>query len=232
MDIKNTTSSWVDLTHTINERTKNFRNLPGCKFETIWDYDMCTTATKFRVHKISLNAGLGTHIDSPSHCFANSASVAEIVPCPEVKGMILDFEELCIRKNIFAITKKDLLEKLEATQFKELKSKFVVFKTGWGRFWGTDRYHNDYKNPHITEDVAQFLADKKIIGIGIDTFSPDAATPEGKYVVHEKFLPKGIWIVENVANLENFSDSEGTFMVSPLKIESSEAPLRLWFRKN
>lgn len=111
--MKKLTNNWVDLTQIINEQTRNFRNLPGCKVETIWDYHMCTTETKFRVQKISMNAGLGTHIDAPMHCFARGASVAEIVTTPEVKGMILDFEELCIGKNIFSITKNNLLQKLE-----------------------------------------------------------------------------------------------------------------------
>lgn len=228
-EMDNNSNRWADLTHTINEQTRNFRNLPGCKFETIWDYHMCTSETKFRVHKISMNAGLGTHIDAPMHCFANGASVAEILPCPKVEGVILDFEKLCIGKNIFAITKKDLLGKVEKMHLENFQDRFIVFKTGWGRFWGTDKYHNDYKCPHITEDTAQFLADNNIKGIGIDTFSPDEATPEGKYIAHEIFLSRGIWIIENVANLEGFSDTEGAFMISPLKIESSEAPVRLHF---
>ncbi|MCA9460334.1 MAG: hypothetical protein KC550_07345 [Nanoarchaeota archaeon] len=29
----------IDLTHTIDENTLNFRGNPGCCFRTIWDYE-------------------------------------------------------------------------------------------------------------------------------------------------------------------------------------------------
>lgn len=31
----------IDLTHVIDEKTLNFRGVPGCFFKTIWDYDTC-----------------------------------------------------------------------------------------------------------------------------------------------------------------------------------------------
>lgn len=224
--------NWVDLTYTINEQTRNFRNNLGCKFETIWDYHNCTSETKFKVQKISINAGFGTHIDSPMHIFKNGLCVSEMDLFPEVEGLILDFEDLCMSKKIFTITKNNLEEKLKIFGSEKIENKFIVFKTGWGKFWGTDQYHNDYSCPHIDAECAKFLEEEKIFGIGIDTFSPDDCKNEkGKYPVHEILLAKNICIIENIANLENLKDEIGLFSISPLKIETSEAPVRVFFKK-
>ena len=179
-----------------------------------------------------ISAGLGTHIDSPMHVIQGGNSVAEIIPQPEYKGIILDFEDYFLNKNNFTITKDVFQEKLKLLELNSLEKLFIVVKTGWGKFWGEKKYFNEYIFPHLESSLGEFFCDEKIAGIGIDTLSPEKITQSMKCPIHEALLSKNIWIVENIANLDYFSDTKGTFLVSPLRIVSSESPIRLFFKIN
>ena len=88
----------IDLTHSLKE------NIPAwdldCSFknEITLDYSDCKSTVKFRVQKISMPAGIGTHIDSPSHCGKNGATISEIPleklisPC-----VVIDVSRFCQR---------------------------------------------------------------------------------------------------------------------------------------
>lgn len=46
------------------------------------------------------------------------------------------------------------------------RAEFLLFHTGWGRYWGTERYFGDY--PCIDSDIVDYLlqSGKKGVGIG------------------------------------------------------------------
>lgn len=214
----------IDLTHIIDENTLNFRGNPGCKFKVIWDYDQCITTTKFKVHYLDISAGLGTHIDSPAHCFKNSKTVHEIATEFLYDTIILDFEEYC--QNNYCIDVDLIIEKLKKYT-STLNNKLLIIKTGWYKNWGTQKYHNNYVFPYITKEVALYFLKEKIAGLGIDTLSPDKVTEDGYYPVHEVLLSHDIFIIENVANLDKITQFECQCIVAPLKIIATESPIRL-----
>lgn len=68
----------IDLTHQLDPFIPTWSG--DCEFEveSIIDYHQCTTSTKFKVQKLKMNIGVGTHIDSPSHCFSSGKNVSAL----------------------------------------------------------------------------------------------------------------------------------------------------------
>jgi kynurenine formamidase len=107
------------------------------------------------------------------------------------------------------------------------KGAFVVFYTGWDQFWDQPKkYRNDYHFPSISKEVALYLISEDILGIGVDTLSPDM--PESGYPVHQIILEAGKYIVENIANARLLPATGSYIFVMPLRlVGGSEAPIRL-----
>ncbi|MCI5057750.1 MAG: cyclase family protein, partial [Flavobacteriales bacterium] len=110
---------------------------------------------------------------------------------------------------------------------------FVIIYTGWEQYWGTpEKYRNNYVFPSISKEAASLLLDRQIVGLGIDTLSPDR--PEDGFPVHHLILGADKYIIENIANASKLpSVGAHTFALS-IKIQGgTEAPLRLvgMFRK-
>lgn len=183
-----------------------------------------TTVTKFKVQRLEISAGLGTHIDSPAHCIFGGKVVAEIAGEFIYDTIIFDFTEFC--ESNFAISLdliKDKMSDIRVT----LNNKFIILKTGWSKKWGTKEYFNDYLCPHITEEVGWYFAENGIAGLGIDTFSPDLITKNMYCPVYEIFLSRDIFIIENIAHLEKINVLQCRCIIAPLKITSTESPIRL-----
>lgn len=63
----------IDLTHPLSPEIPTWNGSCGYSLEVKMDYDQM-----FRVQKMKIHAGLGTHMDAPSHRFEGRASIAEI----------------------------------------------------------------------------------------------------------------------------------------------------------
>ena len=51
------------------------------------------------------------------------------------------------------------------------QAEFILFHTGWSRYWGQPEYFGDY--PYITHQVADWLLKTGKKGIGLDTIGLD-----------------------------------------------------------
>ncbi len=104
---------------------------------------------------------------------------------------------------------------------------FVMIRTGWEQYWSTPKqYHNNHLFPSVSKDAAEYLLQRVVKGIGIDTLSPDR--PEDGYPVHKIFLGAGKYIIENVANLKSLPIIGSFIFALPLKTKGgTEAPIRL-----
>ena len=72
--------------------------------------------------------------------------------------------------------------------------------------------------PGFSEEAAKFLVEERdIIGIGIDTFSVDAANANG-FPVHSIVNGAGKYQLENVANVHLLPETGSYLFVSPIKI--------------
>ncbi len=171
----------IDLTHTLTSNTPTWNGSCGFNLIATLDYHECTSPTSFKVQNISLQAGLGTHIDTPAHCFSRQ----------------LDASALCLNNLYAPCIKIDISHRLSATNKLTIEDielfekqyglitphSFVMIYTGWDKYWNSpEQYRNNLSFPTVTPEAAKLLLLRKIVGLGIDTLSPDP--DDGVFYVH------------------------------------------------
>lgn len=215
----------IDLTHKVHPDIPTWDLTCGYYIKTMRDYRHCVGDFKFRSQELDIRASAGTHIDAPSHCFEGARDVSNlrieelISPC-----VVIDVSQHADER--YKISMKDV-ENFE-TKYGEIRpGSFVVFYTGWSRFWDQpNQYHNNLVFPSVSAEVARYLVEKKIVGIGIDTLSPDC-DEKGSFV-HSIVLGADKYIIENIANAQNMPVIGAYILVMPLYVEgAAESPIRL-----
>ena len=104
---------------------------------------------------------------------------------------------------------------------------FVLFRTGWSKYWGTSKYFEGFPTP--TSGALKWLLRFPLKGIGFDTCSAD---PVDSTHWHNHYLifNKEIIIIENLVFPGDLTETEGTFSCLPLPIESADgSPVRAVF---
>jgi kynurenine formamidase len=114
----------------------------------------------------------------------------------------------------------------------------VLFRTGWARRWpdrtaylGTARTGREAASelhfPGIDSVAAQWLVDRKVKAVGIDTPSIDYGQSTS-FPTHQVLFASNIPAFENVANLDRLPP-RGSFIIAlPMKIKGgSGGPLRI-----
>jgi len=215
----------IDLTHALEESIPAWNGGCGFNHDFHIDYADCDGEEKFRVMKIKMHAGIGTHMDAPSHCIPGGKCIHDfavndlIMPCA-----VVNVASKCHER--YSLSVQDLVD-FESSFGTISKGVCVMVKTGWSKFWNeASRYHNNHVFPSVSLGAAEFLLERGVSAIGIDTLSPDR--PEDGFKVHQAFLGAGKIIIENVANLGSMPPVGAYVMALPMKIkDGTEAPLRL-----
>jgi kynurenine formamidase len=214
----------IDLTHTLNSQIPSWDG--GCCFGTniIVDYKDCTPPNLFRVQKIETKAGCGTHIDAPAHCIEGGKTIESITLSKLITDCVV-IRPNCEVNESYMVMPEDI-EEFEKQNGNIEAGAFVIFHTGWDRYWNTEKFRNDLKFPSVHPDTAKILVERNISGLGIDTLSPDAIGND--FPVHRILLSVDKYIVENIANAESLPAKGAQIMIMPIKIEGgTEAPIRL-----
>ncbi len=215
----------IDLTHTLSANTPTWTGGCGFNHDIKLDYKDCDSQVKFRVGQLKMHAGIGTHIDSPSHCIPGDATVEQL----SLKNLVAPLVVIDLHKKItndFKVSDNDIYS-FENHYGEIQEGNFVAFYTGWSQYWNSPvKYHNSHIFPSISESAAKLLVSRKIIGIGIDTLSPDL--PTSGFPVHNLLLGANKYIVENVANLEKMPKMGSYVLILPIKgLGLTEAPIRM-----
>lgn len=215
----------IDLTHVLETTIPTWDR--GCGFnpDLQLDYSDCQGDDKFRVMKLRIDAGIGTHIDAPSHCVPGGKNIHEF----EVNDLNMPCVVIDVSNKAHAhyrVSAEDIND-FESLHGVIAHNTCVLIKTGWGRFWGEPlKYHNNHVFPSVSEETANLLLERGAAALGIDTLSPDC--PNHGFKVHQAFLGAGKILIENVANLDNMPPTGAYIIICPLKIRNgTEAPARL-----
>ncbi|MGE0669843.1 MAG: cyclase family protein [Parachlamydiales bacterium] len=215
----------IDLTHPLDEHAPTWNGSCGFRSEIKMDYDQGLRVLAYKCH-----AGVGTHIDAPSHFIPDADNIGDIpletliVPCT-----VLDLSSR--RSGDLVVTSKEILE-FEKKFGKIPEASLFFAHTGWAAFWSKpDQYRNLDKSgqmhfPTLSKDAAELLLERNVVGIGIDTLSPD---PQGsQFPVHHLLLGKRKYILENVANLGRMPPVGAYVINFPMNIRfGAESPVRL-----
>jgi len=157
-----------------------------------------------------MNLHTGTHIDAPYHVDDMGATIDVI----DLNNLIIKCRVLDLTKIVGGITKEDLMNK-------NIKSgEFILLKT---KNSFTEGFEPDFV--YVEKSGAEYLAEKNIIGVAIDSFGIERAQPD--HETHKILFNKGIIIIEGV-RLKEIADEEYFMCALPLKIKGVDgAPARI-----
>ncbi len=167
--------------------------------------------------RVAFDTHAGTHVDAPAHLISGGATL-DRMPLSAFAGpaVVIDLSERA--------TGEISPGELEPFRGQVERADFVLFRTGWSRFWGAPGYDAGY--PVLSTGAAAWLAALRLKGIGVD--APSADAPGSRDLpVHRLLLGGGMVVVENLANLEALPDAPFTFLCLPLALAEAEgAPAR------
>jgi kynurenine formamidase len=215
----------IDLTQTLCPSTPTWNGSCGFCLEIKKDYDKL-----FRVQQIKMHAGLGTHIDAPSHRFENTNSISD-----------MPIEQFLTYAHVIDVSHKASCDyEISIQDLQTYESSFgpispnslVIGYTGWERHWQDPAaYRNSDPQgqmhfPAFSKDAAEWLLRKDIAGIAIDTLSPDCL--DTTYPVHRTLLGHGKYIIENIARAHLLPPRGAFIFALPMKMQgATEAPARI-----
>lgn len=173
----------------------------------------------FAEKKITMYSHTGTHIDAPAHMLKEGPSLDDFDVSYFVgTAGVIDLYNIDLEVGI-------TLNDLEKYEHYIEGLEYLILKTGWSKFWGTEEYFKGY--PVLTIEAAEWLTERfSLRGLGVDTISVDKED-NNSFGVHYEFLKKGKIIIENLTNLDFLVNENFLFSCLPLKIlEADGSPVR------
>ncbi|MEG6520442.1 cyclase family protein [Desulfotomaculum sp. 1211_IL3151] len=205
----------IDLTHTIYENMPVYPGTDRPKLEVANTYEK----NGFRETLLTMFSHTGTHMDAPAHLFAEKTTLDSFSAEQFIGvGLVINCSNLQEGQRI-------TMSYIEPIKEKANQAEFILFYTGWDRYWGTSAYFGDY--PFITEDVAEYLIRTKKKGVGLDVIGIDPIFDENLTIHRKLFAETDIVIIENLTCLGQVGDELFTFCALPIKYNNSDgAPVR------
>jgi len=159
-------------------------------------------------HYVSVGTHVGTHIDAPAHMLEGGRGLHEF-PVERFVG-----RGVCVR------TGSDMnIESFKDAEIQE--GDIVLVHTGMDAQYHDASYFDTY--PVLTEEIAEYLIEKKVSAVGLDMCSPDRSP----FAVHKLLLGNDILIIENLRNLEALQGKEFIVYAFPIKLALDGAPARV-----
>lgn len=205
----------IDLTHTISENMPVYPGTEKPKLEVASTYEK----HGFKETLLTMFSHTGTHMDSPAHLFSERTTLDSFSAEHFVgKGIVVDCSNLKEGQKI-------TMKYIEAVKEKADTAQYILFYTGWDKYWGTDAYFGNY--PYITEEVAEYLIKGKKKGVGIDVIGIDPIKDENLTIHKKLFAETDIVVIENLTSLDKVGNDIFTFCALPIKFKDSDgAPVR------
>jgi kynurenine formamidase len=198
---------FIDLSQTV------YNNMPVYPSDTPVTLFQENFLEKDHYNNFRLQTGMhaGTHIDTPMH-LTESTMLIDSYPIEKFtgNGSLLDV------RNQKIISYQQHFSKC-------VKSNGVVLLfTGHSDLFGMDTYYQDY--PVIDQSFTEFLIDRKIKLLGMDSPSPDRFPVE----IHKLLFKHNILIIENLTNLKMLLGYDRfEIFAFPLKIKADSSPVRV-----
>lgn len=205
----------IDLTHTIAESMPVYPGTEGPLLTPGSSYEQ----DGFRETILTFFSHTGTHMDAPNHLFLHRPNLDDL-PIQQFVGSALVIDCSDVGEGEL-VTLEHLAPYGEAVDAAE----FLLFYTGWSRFWGQEAYFGDY--PCLDFRVVDYLIRAKKKGVGLDTIGIDPIADRNLTRHRMLFAQTDIVVIENLTNLEQLGRNLVTFMALPVKFQQSDgAPVR------
>jgi kynurenine formamidase len=199
----------VDLSHAIEHGTITYPGLPG---PVISDHlsreasrQRYASGYEFQIGRIDMVSNTGTYLDTPFHRFPDGHDLSGLDPArvAAVPGIVVDGGD----------AQEIGTDALATVEGLDVAGRAVLFRTGWDRHWGTDRY-GEPDHPYLAAAVAERLAEAGAAVVGIDSVNIDG-TRTGERPVHTALLAAGVPIVEHLTGLNRIAGRPFTFFAVP-----------------
>jgi arylformamidase len=201
----------IDLTHTI---VPNMPQWPGDHQALDIPRNSVHGRDSHMSSSLAFGCHAGTHIDAPLHFLAGEPGIDKL-PLERFMGA-----GLVIRTGGGEYAGPIGPEVCDGIDWETVD--FVLFDTGWDRYWGGERYYREWS--YLSPELATLLAGAGLKGVGLDTPSLD---PFNGQAAHDICAPAGLINLENLANLGALPTRGFTLLAAPLKLEGTEAsPVR------
>ncbi|MCX7667656.1 MAG: cyclase family protein [Atribacterota bacterium] len=170
-----------------------------------------------RTHALFMVDHTGTHVDVPAH-FVQEGKTVEMLDLKKFMGEAITLD-------VSSFVPEGVLNLPEFCSIlgkkRDISGVIVLLYTGIDAWFGEERY---FQQPFgVSEEVANFLVERGIKGIGIDAPSIDTYP----FVAHHIFLSHEIPIFEGLTHLKTLLGKKATFFGMPLKLVGcSGSPVR------
>jgi kynurenine formamidase len=176
----------------------------------------------YEAYRIVIADHVGTHIDAPSHFFANTMHSSEL-PLNLLVGdaEMLKFESK--NEPLSCITREDFTR--EGSEVRE--GDIAVVRTGWDAHWHSKDYVTG--TPYISNEAAEWLVERKVKLVASDlALFCDPRIPPTKLIPDKILLENGIPYINGLVNLSAISKRRFRLIALPLKVRGvTGAPVRV-----
>lgn len=163
--------------------------LPTVEAEHVLNIDR---GDPIRVQHVSAPSHMGTHIDAPSHTFADGLTIDQY-PLSRFIGSAVISSPKCAYGT--AITVDDILAGGPEPQ----RGDMLLIHTGWGEKFGEASY---FDHPSLDESVAAWAVELGLGMIGMDLLTPELPAQDRDasfaFQLHRGLLGEDILIAENL----------------------------------
>ncbi len=200
--------TFLEVSHVIEPGMETYHGLPVPSVNVILDYEESRAryarGTEFFIAGLHLCGNTGTYVDSPVHRFRNGVDLSRL---PLERLAHLSVELIDVRSNSGRGVDHRVLSG------RELKSKAVLFLTGWSRNWRTAEYFQP--NPFLTEDCCRAMVDSGALFAGIDSVNIDDMG-DLRRPAHTVLLGAGVPVCEHMTNLESLTGNREYLHAVPI----------------
>jgi arylformamidase len=205
---------YIDISPLITEKIAVFPGDTEFSRKVLLDFK---TGNNLLLSGITATVHLGAHTDAPNHYHPDGSDIAsrdlnfymgkcQVISVSLERGKRIYPEDI---KNI----------KIDASR--------IIFKTG--SFPNPDNWNHDFNS--LSPEIIEYLVEKKVILVGIDTPSVDPADSKD-LETHNSIYKNNLAILEGVV-LDEVEDGNYFLIALPLKIKEGDAsPVRAILLKN
>ena len=228
---------WIDLSHDFSAQTIYWPTAKPFELEVV-SAQRTPAGYYYAANNFSAAEHGGTHLDAPIH-FAEGKWSTDQIPLERLVGqaIVVDVQTGADSSADYRVDSA-AIKRWEQQHGAISQGLIILFRTGWARRWpdrasylGTVRTGRaaaaDLHFPGIDSAAAQWLVERKVKAVGIDTPSIDYGQ-SSSFPTHQLLFAANIPAFENVANLDRLPP-RGSFVIAlAMKIKGgSGGPLRI-----
>lgn len=206
----------LDLSHFIAEDMPVYPGTEGPKLMPANTYER----DGFRETLLCLYSHTGTHMDAPAHLYPDGTTL-DAFPVGQFVGsaLVIDCRDVGLGARIG-------MEAIARQQELADQAEFLLFCTGWDRYWGKPEYFGAY--PCVDMTVVEYMLKSGKKGIGLDTIGLDPIA-DPLLPLHRRLLSRGDRVIlENLCGLEKLPKGLVTLCALPLPYAQADgAPARV-----